>query len=103
MTANAQGLTPQMFFARRVEGALMVDAQRATGIAYSTIHRIAQGNSASSKALTALARWSLTCPAARDAGIFISLDAVVAEDVEADGDGIVVDRGEEFDQTGTGG
>lgn len=76
---QSNGLSPKEFFARRVEGARMIDAQRSTGIAYSTIHRIAQGGGASSDTLTALAQWSLGNTAAQAEGVFISLDAMVSE------------------------
>lgn len=80
---STTGLTPQEFFARRIEGALMVDAQRTTGIAYSTIHRIAQGEGAASVSLVALAQWSRTNPSAIAEGVHISLDALVPGTVAA--------------------
>jgi hypothetical protein len=73
----ARGLTPRDFFALRISGALMQDAHRSTGIAYSTIHGLANGANSSEETLTALALWARANPAARAAGVFISLDAMV--------------------------
>ena len=55
----------------------MQDAHRATGIAYSTVHKLVNGASASQSTLVLLARWSRRNPAAAAAGVFISLDALV--------------------------
>jgi hypothetical protein len=99
--SNRSGLTPREFFARRIEGARMVDAQRATGIAYSTIHRIAQGGGGAGDTLTELARWSLANPAAQAAGVYISLDALVAEGAAVD-DGPTVDRSGDYAQVDPG-
>ena len=86
MDRGNEGLTPQAFFGRRIKGALMIDAQKATGIAYSTIHRASQGESAAGETLVALARWSIENAAAKAEGVFISLDAIVTAPaaVEAD-------------------
>ncbi len=73
----ARGLTPRDFFALRIPGALMQDAHRTTGIAYSTIHGLANGANSSEETLTALALWSRSNPAAQAAGAHISLDAIV--------------------------
>lgn len=73
----ARGLTPRDFFALRIPGALMQDAHRTTGIAYSTIHGLANGANSSEETLTALALWSRSNPAAIAAGAHISLDAIV--------------------------
>jgi hypothetical protein len=70
-------LTPRDFFALRIPGALMQDAHRATSIAYSTIHGLANGANSSEETLTALALWSRDNPSARAAGAYISLDAIV--------------------------
>lgn len=75
--AQARGLTPREFFARRLPGASMQDAHRATGIAYSTVHKLVNGASASQSTLVLLARWSRRNPSAAAAGVFISLDALV--------------------------
>jgi hypothetical protein len=72
-----RGLTPRDFFALRIPGALMQDAHRTTGIAYSTIHGLANGANSSEETLTALALWSRSNPAAIAAGAHISLDAIV--------------------------
>jgi hypothetical protein len=73
----AKGLTPRDFFALRIPGALMQHAHRETGIAYSTIHGLANGANSSEETLTALAIWSRNNPAAQAAGATISLDAIV--------------------------
>lgn len=79
MDRTNEGLTPAAFFARRIEGALMIDAQKATGVAYSTIHRVSKGESVAGDTLTTLARWSIENAAAKQAGVYISLDAMVAD------------------------
>lgn len=75
--STSRGLTPRDFFALRIPGALMQDAHRATSIAYSTIHGLANGANSSEETLTALALWSRSNLAAQAAGVFISLDAIV--------------------------
>lgn len=66
----ARGLSAQEFFARALPGANMTEAQLATRIAYSTIHRASKGEPVSARTAFALERWS------RDLGIGVFISAV---------------------------
>lgn len=75
-TPTARGLTPQGFFALSLEGGSMTDAHHATRLAYSTVHRAAQGTLVSAAVARDLAAWSAGVASAQAAGVCI--DAAMA-------------------------
>jgi hypothetical protein len=64
-------LTAAEFFALGLDGGDMSAATRATGLAYTTVHRASKSTVKDVDTAKRLAAWSRTVPAAAEAGVWI--------------------------------